>query len=101
MTIDLKNNIVNYRKKTIEQLDIITLLGEQNLEFKKQEINLKEINTTDLSVFELKNVLYLFVIRDWGDVKNGAELCSAISILKADKSNPKLPKVNTPQGKNI
>ena len=101
MTIDLKKNIVNYRKKTLEQLDIIALLGEQNLKLKKQAINLKEIHTTDLSVFELKNVLYLFVIRDWGDVKNGGELCSAISILKADKSNPKLPKVNTPQGKNI
>jgi len=101
MIIDLKNNIVNYRKKTIAQLDTITLLGEQNLEFKKQVINLKEIHDTDLSIFELKNVLYLFVISDWGEVKNGAELCSAISKLKADKNNPKLPKVNTHQEKNI
>lgn len=101
MTIDLKSSTLKYKKKVITQFDLISLLGEQNLDFKKHTINLIEPNTIDLSLFDLKNVLYLFKVSDWGEVKNGTELCTAISTMKAYKSYPKLPKVNSDNGKNI
>lgn len=101
MIIDLKSNILNYKNKIIKQFDLISLLSKQNLDFKKHTINLIEPNNIDLSLFDLKNVLYLFKVSDWGEVKNGTELCNAISTMKADKSYPKLLKVNSDNGKKI
>lgn len=95
MKINLQNCAKELEDSVKKNLDLMNEIANQKLEFSIVNFNLFELDTIDLEIFNCSNVIYLFKIKDWGTLSNGSELCKLIIAMKADKRNPKLPKVNT------
>jgi hypothetical protein len=95
LKINLQNCAKELEDSVKKNLDLMNEIANQKLEFSIVNFNLFELDTFDLEMFNRSNVIYLFKIKDWGTLSNGSELCKLIVAMKADKRNPKLPKVNT------
>jgi hypothetical protein len=95
LKINLQNCAKALEVSVKKNLDLMNQIANQKLEFSTINFNLFELDTINLEMFSCSNVIYLFKIKDWGTLSNGSELCKLIVAMKADKRNPKLPKVNT------
>lgn len=95
MVIDLKIHAENHKLKILNELNKMIDTVKLIEDFKKVEFDFLNYNKIDLKSLDLKNVIYVFKIRDFGEKGNNISFCNRIQTIKETRKKVKYPKVNS------
>lgn len=95
MIIDLKFHAENHKLKVLNELDKMITTVNLIEDFQKVNFDFQNYNDIDLKSLDIKNVIYIFKITDFGEKGNSVSFCKRIQRIKETRKKVKYPKVNS------
>ncbi len=95
MDIDLKFHAEKHKSKVIKELDKMITASQQIEAFQKIDFDFLNYEAIDLKRLDLKNVIYIFKVTDFGEKLNSSSFCNRIQRIKDTRKKTKYPKVNS------
>lgn len=95
MVIDLKIHAENHKLKILNELNKMIDTVKLIEDFQKVEFDFLNYNKIDLKSLDLKNVIYVFKIIDFGEKGSNISFCNRIQTIKETRKKVKYPKVNS------
>ena len=95
MIIDLKFHAENHKLKVLNELDKMIATVKLIEDFHKVNFDFLNYNDIDFKSLDLKNVIYIFKVTDFGEKGNSVSFCNRIQKIKETRKKVKYPKVNS------
>ncbi len=80
MDIDLKFHAEKHKSKVIKELDKMITASQQIEAFQKIDFDFLNYEAINLKRLDLKNVIYIFKVTDFGEKLNSSSFCNRIQI---------------------